>query len=198
MISEALHFRKSIFMPLFQILLIAVGLAMDAFAVSLASGFSLKSSYLFWSCIIALFFGGFQALMPVLGWFGGNLFRNYIEKFDHWIAFGLLVIIGIRMIYEAFVSHPEKKLIRPTNLLVLLGLAIATSIDALAAGLGFSLLNVPIFLPALTIGIITFIISFCGVMLGRSIGIKWGERAHLLGGIVLIVIGIKILLGHLL
>ena len=184
-------------MPLFQILLIAVGLAMDAFAVSLASGISLKKSYVLWACIIALFFGGFQALMPVLGWFGGNLFRNYIEKFDHWIAFGLLVIIGIRMIYEAFVSHPEKKLIRPTNLLVLLGLAIATSIDALAVGLSFSLLDTQIFLPALLIGVVTFIISFYGVMLGKSLGVKWGERAHVFGGIVLILIGIKILFEHL-
>jgi len=184
-------------MPLFQILFIAVGLAMDAFAVSLASGFSLKRSFLFWGCIIALFFGGFQALMPVIGWFCGNLFREYIEKFDHWIAFGLLVIIGIRMIYEAFCSQPEKKLIRPTNLIVLFGLAIATSIDALAVGLSFSLLDTHIFLPALLIGVVTFIISFCGVMLGKSLGVKWGERAHVFGGIVLILIGIKILFEHL-
>ncbi len=184
-------------MPLFQVLFIAVGLAMDAFAVSLASGFSLRRSYVFWSAIIALFFGGFQALMTIIGWFGGNLFREYIEKFDHWIAFGLLLIIGCRMIYETFCSHPEKKLIRPTNLLVLLGLAIATSIDALAVGLSFSLLDTQIFLPALLIGIVTFIISFCGVMLGKSLGEKWGERAHVFGGIVLILIGIKILLEHL-
>ena len=185
-------------MSLLQIFLIAVGLAMDAFAVSMASGVSLKKSYVLWACIIALFFGGFQALMPVIGWFGGSLFQSYIESFDHWIAFGLLLIIGCRMIFEAFISHPEKKLIRPTNLLVLLGLAIATSIDALAVGLSFSILNAPILLPALIIGVVTFIISFCGVMLGKSIGVKWGERAHLLGGIVLIVIGIKILLEHLL
>ncbi|MCD6330295.1 MAG: manganese efflux pump [Candidatus Cloacimonetes bacterium] len=184
-------------MPLFQILLIAVGLAMDAFAVSLASGFSLKSSYLFWSCIIALFFGGFQALMPVLGWFGGSLFQSHIESFDHWIAFGLLLIIGCRMIYEAFSSHSEKKIIRPTNLVVLFGLAIATSIDALAVGLSFSLLDTQIFLPALLIGVVTFIISFYGVMLGKSLGVKWGERAHVFGGIVLILIGIKILFEHL-
>ena len=185
-------------MSLFQIFLIAIGLAMDAFAVSLASGISLKKSYVLWACIIAIFFGGFQALMPVIGWFGGSLFQVHIASFGHWIAFGLLLIIGCRMIYEAFCSHPEKKLIRPTNLFVLLGLAIATSIDALAVGLSFSLLNSPIFLPALTIGIVTFIISFCGVMLGKSIGVKWGERAHLLGGIVLIAIGIKILLEHFL
>ncbi|MDP8226457.1 MAG: manganese efflux pump MntP family protein [Candidatus Celaenobacter polaris] len=184
-------------MSLFQILLVAVGLAMDAFAVSLASGFSLKRSYLFWSCIIALFFGGFQALMPVIGWFGGNLFREYIEKFDHWIAFGLLIIIGCRMIYEAFCSHQEKKLIRPTNLFVLFGLAIATSIDALAVGLSFSLLDTRIFLPALLIGVVTFALSFCGVMMGKSLGAKWGERAHVFGGIVLILIGIKILFEHL-
>ena len=101
------------------------------------------------------------------------------------------------MIFEAFFSHPEKKLIRPTNLLVLLGLAIATSIDALAVGLSFSILNAPILLPVLIIGVVTFIISFIGVMMGKSIGVKWGERAHLLGGIVLIAIGIKILFEHL-
>lgn len=184
-------------MPLLEILLIAVGLAMDAFAVSLASGFSLKRSFLFWSVIIAFFFGGFQALMPVIGWFGGNLFHGYIEKLDHWIAFGLLLIIGCRMIYEAFCSHPEKKLIRPTNLIVLLGLAVATSIDALAIGLSFSLLDMHIFLPALMIGIVTFIISFFGVLLGKSLGVKWGERAHVFGGVVLILIGVKILIEHL-
>jgi len=191
-----LHFRTNV-MPILEILLIAVGLAMDAFAVSLASGFSLKRSFFLWSVIIALFFGGFQALMPVIGWFGGNLFSAYIEKYDHWIAFGLLLIIGGRMIYEAFYSHLEKKLIRPTNLIVLLGLAIATSIDALAVGLSFSLLDTHIFLPALFIGIVTFIISFCGVMLGKSLGVKWGERANVFGGIVLILIGIKILFEHL-
>ncbi len=185
-------------MSLIQIFLIAIGLAMDAFAVSMASGISLKKSYVLWACIIALFFGGFQALMPVIGWFGGSLFQAYIESFDHWIVFGLLLIIGCRMIYEAFFSHPEKKLIRPTNLLVLLGLAIATSIDALAVGLSFSLLNAPIFLPALIIGIVTFIISFCGVMLGRLMGLRFGKCAHILGGVVLIGIGIKILLEHLL
>lgn len=184
-------------MPLFQILLIAVGLAMDAFAVSLASGFSLKRSFLFWSCIIALFFGGFQALMPIIGWFGGNLFRDYIDTFDHWIAFGLLLIIGGRMIYEAFCSHPEKKLIRPTNIVVLFGLAIATSIDALAVGLSFSFLDFSIFIPAILIGIITFILSFCGVLIGQKMGLKWGKSAHILGGIVLIMIGIKILIEHL-
>jgi putative Mn2+ efflux pump MntP len=184
-------------MPLFQILLIAVGLAMDAFAVSLASGFSLRKSFLFWSVIIALFFGAFQAGMPILGWFGGNLFRDYIDTFDHWIAFGLLVIIGGRMIYEAFCSHPEKKLIRPTNLIVLLGLAVATSIDALAAGLSFSLLDMHILFPALLIGMVTFVLSFCGVMMGKSLGAKWGDRAHVFGGIVLILIGIKILFEHL-
>jgi len=185
-------------MSLIQIFLIAVGLAMDAFAVSMASGISLKKSYVLWACIIALFFGGFQALMPVIGWFGGSLFQAYIESFDHWTAFGLLLIIGCRMIFEAFFSHPEKKLIRHTNLLVLLGLAVATSIDALAVGLSFSLLNAPILLPALIIGVVTFIISFTGVLMGKSIGVKWGERAHLLGGIVLIAIGIKILLEHIL
>ena len=185
-------------MSLIQIFLIAVGLAMDAFAVSLASGISLKKSYVLWACIIAIFFGGFQALMPVIGWFGGSLFHVYIESFDHWIAFGLLLIIGCRMIYEAFCSNPEKKLIRPTSLLLLLGLAVTTSIDALAVGLSFSLLRTPIFMPALFIGIITFIISFCGVMMGRSIGVKWGERAHIFGGVVLIGIGIKILLEHIL
>jgi len=96
-------------MSLIQIFLIAIGLAMDAFAVSLASGISLKKSYVLWACIIAIFFGGFQALMPIIGWYGGSLFQTYINSFDHWIAFGLLIIIGCRMIYEAFCSHQGKK-----------------------------------------------------------------------------------------
>jgi len=184
-------------MSLIQIFLIAIGLAMDAFAVSLASGISLKKSYVLWACIIAIFFGGFQALMPIIGWYGGSLFQTYINSFDHWIAFGLLIIIGCRMIYEAFCSHQGKKLIRPTKLFVLFGLAIATSIDALAVGLSFSLLDTRIFLPALLIGVVTFALSFCGVMMGKSLGAKWGERAHVFGGIVLILIGIKILFEHL-
>jgi len=184
-------------MNIIQIVLLSVGLAMDAFAVSLASGFSLKKSYIVWGFIIALFFGGFQTIMPVIGWFGGSLFQKYIEKYDHWVAFGLLFIIGCRMMYEAFLTHPEKKLIQPTNVIVLLGLAIATSIDALAVGLSFSLLHTPILIPAIIIGIITFILSFGGVQVGRKLGLKWGKGAHIVGGIVLILIGLKILFEHL-
>ncbi|HEW91170.1 MAG TPA: manganese efflux pump [Thermotogaceae bacterium] len=184
-------------MNIIQILLLSIGLAMDAFAVSLASGFSLKKSYLLWGFIIAMFFGGFQAIMPVIGWLGGSLFQQYIRNFDHWIAFGLLLIIGIRMIYEAFVSHPEKKIIQPTNLLVLLGLAIATSIDALAVGLSLSLIDITILIPALLIGIVTFILSLLGVMIGKSMGLRLGKRAHIFGGLVLIIIGFKILFEHL-
>jgi len=184
-------------MSIIQLVILSVGLAMDAFAVSLASGFSLKKSFLFWGLIIALFFGIFQAGMPIIGWFGGNLFRSYIDRFDHWIAFGLLLIIGGRMIYEAFCSHQKKKMIRPTNIVVLYGLAIATSIDALAVGLSFSFLDFTIFIPAIFIGVITFVLSFFGVLIGHKMGIKWGKSAHILGGIVLILIGIKILKEHL-
>lgn len=183
-------------MSLITILLTSFGLAMDAFVVSLGSGISIKKVTFKDAFIISLFFGGFQFLMPVLGWIAGLSFRELIESFDYWVAFILLAFIGIKMIYESFDDEDEEG----TNfrsLSVLLTLAIATSIDALAVGLGFSMIKTPIFSSALIIGIITFLLSFAGVFLGKNFGHIFEKKAELVGGLVLISIGLKILLEHL-
>lgn len=186
-----------------EILLTGVALAMDAFAVSICKGIQmpkLKKSHLF---IIAIFFGGFQMLMPIIGWLLGSQFVQYIEKFDHWIAFGLLAFIGIKMMVEAFKKEDceecgcEGKL----NVKELFLLAIATSIDALAVGLTFALYpNINIVSATAIIGIVTFIICAVGVLIGHlciKLGGKLGEKfkfiAELLGGAVLVGIGIKLL-----
>ncbi len=146
-------------MSFLTIVLTSFGLAMDAFAVSVGSGITLKKATIKDALLIALFFGGFQFLMPLLGWFAGLSFRELIESFDYWIAFILLAFIGLKMIYESFDDEDEEG----TNfrdLSVLFTLAIATSIDALAVGLGFSMIEIPIFSSALIIGIITFFALF--------------------------------------
>ena len=183
-------------MSLITILLTSFGLAMDAFVVSLGSGISIKKVTWKDALIISLFFGGFQFLMPVLGWMAGLSFRELIESFDYWVAFILLAFIGIKMIYESFDDEDEEG----TNfrsLSVLLTLAIATSIDALVVGLGFSMIQTPIFSSALIIGIITFLLSFSGVFLGKKFGHIFEKKAELVGGLVLISIGFKILLEHI-
>jgi putative Mn2+ efflux pump MntP len=147
---------------------------------------------------IAFAFGLFQAVMPVIGWLTGVKLQNVMQSYDHWIAFGLLLFIGAKMIYEAFVIEENEKKQNPLKLTVLLGLAIATSLDALAVGLSFAFLHVQIILPALIIGVITFFISFLGVYLGNKIGEKFGTKMEIIGGLILIGIGVRILIQHLL
>lgn len=186
-------------MNLISISLIAVGLAMDAFAVSLTTGIILKKNkdILKNSLIIAAYFGFFQALMPLIGWFVGLQFKEYIEKLDHWIAFILLSFIGIKMIYGAIKKKcDQEEAIDPLNKKTLLFLAIATSIDALIIGLSFALLEVSIISATLIIGIITFIICFIGVYLGKRFGQIFKGKAELIGGAILIFIGFRILLEH--
>ena len=185
-------------MDYFSLCLIGLGLAMDAFAVSITSGVTIKKFQVSHAFRIALFFGGFQAIMPLIGWAAGLSFQKFIEPYDHWIAFLILVIIGCKMIYEAVIPNRLHTKCDPLNFLVLLGLAIATSIDALAVGIGFSILNITIIEPVLIIGFITFILSFIGVYLGDKFGTVFGKRIDILGGIILIGIGFKILLSHLL
>ncbi|MGI5917980.1 MAG: manganese efflux pump MntP family protein, partial [Anaerolineae bacterium] len=181
------------------IVLLSVGLAMDAFAVSICSGMSMNPVRIRYALRIALFFGLFQALMPVAGWLGGLSFREFIASFDHWIAFGLLAFIGGKMIYEAVKGGDEcESQIDPSRLSLLLVLSIATSIDALAAGLSFSVLNVSITGPVIAIGVITAAISFAGVYLGRRCGTVLQSRAQIVGGLILLGIGTRILTGHLL
>lgn len=180
-----------------SIILISLGLAMDAFAVSITNGITIQCLKLRHAARIAIFFGGFQALMPLLGWLAGIGLKQYVESYDHWIAFGLLAFIGAKMIYEALWIKEVEKKCDPLNLVVLLGLAIATSIDALAVGITFAFLHIAIVAPALIIGVITFVLSFAGVFIGNRIGDRLGSKMEVFGGIILIGMGIKIPLNHL-
>lgn len=185
-------------MDVLAIIIIAVGLAMDAFAVSVARGITMDRFQTIRALTIAFFFGFFQAIMPIGGWFSGQRLRNLISGFDHWVAFALLCIIGMKMIYDAL-KHKENATGRTSlNFLTLLGLAIATSIDAFAVGMSLSFLQVTIVLPAIVIGLVTFILSFCGVFAGNRLGHFFERKIELLGGVLLILIGIRIVVEHLL
>ncbi len=181
---------------LLEIILIAVGLAMDAFAVSLMSGSIVSKMRLRHAVRIAVFFGLFQGVMPLLGWLAGELFAAKIAAYDHWVAFILLAGIGGKMIYESF--DEEKEPFDPLDVAVLFTLSIATSIDALAVGVTFSVLGVSVAVAAALIGVITCAISFVGVKIGATVGEKLGSKVELFGGLVLVGIGGKILIEHLL
>lgn len=176
---------------------LSLGLAADAFAVSLTSGFSIKHIKINKALKIALFFGCFQAIMPLIGWSAGLTFREFISGIDHWIAFGLLSYIGGKMIYESMQEEIEDKKFNPLDSYTLITLAIATSIDALAAGIGLSVLKGSILLACSLIGFITFALCFIGVFIGHRFGDLLNQKIEILGGVVLIVIGTKILLEHL-
>ena len=174
---------------------IGVGLSMDALAVSVINGFVIKKLKIKHAFKIAFSFGFFQALMPVVGWAAGLSFRKYIQNIDHWVAFSLLCIIGGKMIYESVICREEKK--DCLQFSALLTLSIATSIDALAVGLSFSFLQVEIIVPAIIIGVVTFIICLIGIYVGDKIGRFIGNKLELIGGLILIIIGIKIVIEHL-
>ncbi len=187
----------SLFISLF---LIGVGLAMDAFAVSVCKGLSMQKVNKKQTAVIGLFFGGFQALMPVVGWALGVRFKKYITNIDHWIAFILLVLIGANMIREAVSDKGEEADVEmdpPLRIKEMLLLAIATSIDALAVGVTFAFLKYPIAEAAVIIGCTTFVLSVIGVYVGNIFGKKYEKRAEIVGGVILILIGTKILLEHL-
>ena len=183
-------------MELFEIVFIGVGLAMDAFAVSVCKGLSMKKINWKNTIIIALYFGIFQALMPVIGYFLGNTFSDIVKKIDHWLAFILLATIGINMIKESTDDELEKRNDR-VDFKTMIVLAIATSIDALAIGITFAFFKVNLLLSIAIIGIITFALSIVGVLIGNKFGDKLQNKAELTGGIILIIIGLKILLEHL-
>lgn len=186
-------------MSVFEILLIGVGLSMDAFAVAICKGLNMRKVNKAQCFIIALFFGGFQALMPLVGWALGRQFEQYITAVDHWIAFVLLVFLGGKMVLDALKVQEEDVVEMDCKLDIkeLFLMAIATSIDALAVGITFAFLNV-IILPAITIiGCTTFLLSIAGVFIGNIFGSKYKHKAELLGGVILIFIGLKILLEHL-
>ena len=182
-------------MGFWELVVLAVGLSMDAFAVSICKGLALQRVSWKECCIAGAWFGGFQALMPLIGFFLGTQFRFMIEKCDHWIAFALLTIIGINMIRESRGSGDE--LNSSFSFRSMLPLALATSIDALAVGVTFAFLNVNIVPAVCFIGSITFILSAVGVKIGNVFGLKYKSRAELAGGIVLILMAVKILLEHL-
>lgn len=183
-------------MGLIEIFLIGIGLAMDAFAVSICKGLSMKKLDWKKAIIIAIYFGGFQALMPVIGYFLGTTFESFVTKVDHWIAFLLLGFIGGNMIKESFDDELEK-CNDNVDFKTMIVLAIATSIDALAVGITFAILNVNIVISVLIIGIVTFILSMLGVKIGNKFGNKYQNKAEFAGGLVLILLGTKILLEHL-
>ena len=187
-------------MGIIELALIAVGLSMDAFAVSVCKGLGMKRLDMGQALVIALFFGGFQALMPLAGWALGSGFQSYIEPVDHWIAFALLAFIGGKMLYDAFReedgNEPVAGEAARLDLKEILMLAIATSIDALAVGVSFAFLQVDI-VPAISlIGVITFALSLVGVAAGHQFGARFEKPATVVGGVVLILIGLKILLEH--
>jgi len=185
-------------MSFFTVIGIAIGLAMDAFAVALSSSMIIRritGRHIF---RLGFHFGLFQALMPILGWFAGSSIQRYISRWDHWVAFGLLVFIGMKSIFGAFRSPKERIAgTDPTKGLNLVMLSIATSIDALAVGLSFAMLGVRIWYPALIIGLITGAITIIGMLIGSHLGRRLGKPVEIIGGLVLIAIGIHILIEHL-
>ena len=183
-------------MSILEILLIAVGLAMDAFAVAICKGLSMKKINLKKTLIIGIYFGLFQAIMPAVGYFLGSFFENLVIQVDHWIAFILLSVIGINMIKEVF-SKDDEQCNDSVDFGTMVVLAIATSIDALAVGITFAFLKTNIIISALTIGIVTFLISVAGVKIGNKFGDKFEKKSKFAGGLILIFIGLKILLEHL-
>lgn len=183
-------------MRLLELLLVAIGLAMDAFAVSVCKGLSMKKLNIKKAIIIGLYFGAFQGMMPVVGYFLGTSFENLVTKVDHWIAFILLGFIGLNMLREAF-DKKEEEGNDKVDFKTMVVLAVATSIDALAIGITFAFLNVNLLLSAFLIGIITLLLSIMGVIIGNKFGSKYEKKAETIGGIILILMGIKILLEHL-
>lgn len=186
-------------MSIWELLLLALGLSMDAFAVSVCKGLSVKRAGLKQGALCGAWFGGFQALMPLIGFFLGSLFAQAIEAFDHWIAFVLLGLIGANMLKEAF-SKGECESCREADFSfkAMLVMAVATSIDALAVGISLAMAgNVNIWLAVALIGIVTFGLSMAGVKIGNVFGSRYEKKAQLAGGVILILLGTKILLEHL-
>lgn len=183
-------------MTFLEIFLIGIALSMDAFAVSICKGLKMQRLNLKQTAVIALFFGGFQALMPLIGWTLGKSFEKFVTSFDHWIAFGLLAFIGIKMIYESFKNEDDGS--DAFDIKELFLMAVATSIDALAVGVTFALDKSVKILPSITvIGITTFVLAAIGVFIGHKFGSRYKNKAELAGGIILVVMGAKILLEDL-
>lgn len=183
-------------MPIIQLILLAIGLAMDAFAVAISKGLNMTKINYKNAITIAVFFGGFHVIMPIIGYFFGSQFSDYVAAFDHWVVFGILVLLGIQMIYEAFRGKADDD--KGSEVLLIgqfLVLSVATSIDDLAVGISFALIpNVNIWFSSVVIGAITFVISFLGVVIGNRFGVKYKKGSEIFGGLILIFIGAHVLL----
>ena len=183
-------------MSIFGLIVLSLGLGMDAFAVSVCKGVSFKKSNFKKSLIVALYMGVFQAIMPVIGYFLGISFADKITSIDHWLAFGLLFVIGIKMIKESLGKETEV-INDKVDFKEMVVLAIATSIDALAVGITFAFLNVNLWFAIFLIGIVTFLLCFVGTKIGSVFGDKYEKKAEFAGGLILILLGVKIVLEHL-
>ena len=185
-------------MEFVELFLLAVGLSMDAFAVSVCKGLFMKRATVRAQLTCGVWFGGFQALMPLIGYFLGTLFIDAIQTFDHWIAFALLVIIGVNMLREALSGEEDGDTDADLSVITMFVLAVATSIDALAVGISLAMAgNVNILQAVLLIGVTTFALSALGVKVGNLFGSRYEKRAEIVGGVILILLGVKILLEHL-
>lgn len=184
-------------MSIVEIMLLAIGLAMDAFAVAVTSGVAIKNLRIKHALLIGITFGGFQAIMPIIGWLAGIGLQQFLCHLDHWIAFVLLSIIGGKMIYEAFQLEDAEKPGNPLQAGVLLLLGVATSIDAMVVGVTFAMIKVAIFKPVALIGAVTFLLCLLGVYIGNKFGHFFEKKIEIFGGVVLILIGLKILIQHL-
>jgi len=183
-------------MDIISITLIAIGLSMDSFAVSLTNGLTIKTLNVKQILIISFVMAMFQALMPLVGWFAGIGFEKYIKEFDHWVAFILLSFIGVKMIYEGLKKNDVEKNTE-LKIFTIIGQSFATSIDAFAVGISFAFFNFSIIKPILIIGLVTFIFSIIGLQVGKYFGKKIGRYVEVLGGVMLTSIGLKILIEHL-
>jgi len=170
---------------------------MDTFAVSIVSGSAYKQLKIRHAFRMAVFFGGFQAIMPLVGCLAGMSVKEYIAGFDHWVAFTLLSAVGAKMIYESFKITKAEENFNPENILVLLALAVATSIDALVVGITLSFLRIPIAIAVIIIGLVTFVLSYLGVYIGKRFGHFFESKIEAIGGLAIIALGLKILIQHL-
>ena len=185
-------------MGIIELFILAVGLSMDAFAVSVCKGLAMKQAPIKAQLVCGAWFGGFQALMPLIGYYLGTLFIDAISAIDHWIAFGLLVLIGVNMLREALGKDEEETTDADLSVKTMFIMAVATSIDALAVGISLAMAGVSnIYLAVLLIGLTTFVLSAIGVKVGSVFGSKYEKKAEIVGGVILILLGVKILLEHL-
>ncbi|MCX8093085.1 MAG: manganese efflux pump MntP family protein [Candidatus Goldbacteria bacterium] len=184
-------------MDLITILGIAIGLAMDCFAVAISTGTGTKKINRWTPYIMAFLFGFFQFGMLIIGWAGTSTFKKYIINFDHWIAFLLLLFVGIKMLKEGFETEEDKEKTDYSSFKMLMLLSFATSFDSLAVGISFSLIDIKIFLPAIIIGLMSFLFTGVGFIIGKKTSELFGKKAEIIGGLILIFIGLKILIEHL-